>query len=75
MMFESVNFYDNNGECTYYSYDKAEIYEKLANDLLHKKIHKCTYIRSIKDECLYNGYRRITVFQDNCCKYVYVIKD
>lgn len=73
--FENVKYYDVNGEITWSTDDVSEVYQRLANDLLHKKIHKCTYIRSIKDRSLYNGYREITVYQSNGSKFVYIIKD
>jgi len=55
--------------------DKTEIYRSLATDLLHKKLHKCTYIRSITDTCNYDGTRTVTTYYDNNVKRVYVVED
>ena len=55
--------------------DKTEIYEQLAKDLLHKKIHGCTYIKSIKDRTNYDGTRTVTATYDNGVRRIYVIKD
>ena len=55
--------------------DKTEIYKSLANDLLKKKIHKCEWIKSIKDVCNYDGTRTITTYYTNGVKRVYVVDD
>jgi hypothetical protein len=55
--------------------DPSEIYEKLAKDLLHKKIHKCTYISKISERSNYDGTRTITVTYDNGVRTIYVIND
>ena len=55
--------------------DRTEIYEQLAADLLHKKIHKCTYIKSIVDINLYNGLRKICVYYDNNVMREYIVRD
>lgn len=62
------------GYITFSVTDEAEIFERLAHDLIAKKMHKCLYIRKITDQSLYNGYRKITVYYDNHCKAVYTIK-
>ena len=54
--------------------DPVKIYESLAKDMIAKKIHKCTYIRAIKDRCNYNGTRDITVSYDNGVRRVYTIE-
>lgn len=53
--------------------DKEEIYRSLSHDMIAKKIHKATYIRSISDRCNYDGTRTITVTYDNDCKRIYTI--
>lgn len=55
--------------------DTAEIYKSLAEDLIHKKLHACKYITSIKDECNYDGTRTITTYYDNGVKREYIVKD
>jgi len=55
--------------------DETEIYKSLAAGLLHKKIHKCSYIKSIKDACNYDGTRNVTVYYDNGVKALYTIAD
>lgn len=55
--------------------DKTEIYKSLSDDLLHKKIHKCSYIKSIKDMCNYDGTRTIITYYDNGVKRVYIVED
>ena len=58
----------------YIDTDITSVYKSLASDMVHKKLHKCTYIRSIKDTPLYyNDMRRITVYFDNAVKAVYYV--
>ena len=54
--------------------DAATVYAELAAALIAKKIHKCTYIKSIKEWTNYNGTRTVIVNYDGGrCKYT--IKD
>ena len=53
--------------------EKTEIYEALARDLIAKKIHHCTYIKSIKRVCNYDGTQTITVTYDNNCRSIYTV--
>ncbi|MCQ2978077.1 MAG: hypothetical protein MJ232_08690 [archaeon] len=62
-------------ETTRTEYNKEEIYKSLADDLLHKKIHKCTYITSIKDRCNYDGTRTIITTYNNAVRHIYIIED
>lgn len=55
--------------------DTSYIYERLAKDLLHKKIHKAASISSIKDRCNYDGTRTITVTYSNNVRSIYIIND
>jgi hypothetical protein len=55
--------------------DKLTVYQRLAEDLIAKKINACTYIRSIKRMNLYNGFQRITVHMDNGVKVEYIVKN
>jgi hypothetical protein len=59
----------------YSTTDATRIYQLLTNDLISKKINCCKWIKSIKRENLYNGYQKITVFQENGGKSEYIIKD
>ena len=60
---------------TYTTTDPANIYQRLTNTLIAKKINCCKWVRSIKRVNLYNGYQKITVLQDNGVKEEYTIKD
>lgn len=62
--WETVNVYT----------DPVKIYESLAKDMIAKKLHKCTYIKTIKDVCNYDGTRNITVAYDNGVRRVYTIE-
>lgn len=53
--------------------DASEIYEALARDLIAKKINGCTYIKSIKRVCNYDGTQTITVTYDNNCRSIYTV--
>ena len=60
---------------SYQTSDPLEIYTRLTNTLIAKKINCCKWVRSIKRENLYNGYQKITVLQNNGIKEIYIIKD
>ena len=60
---------------TYSTTDPETIYRRLTEELISKKINCCKWIRSIKRVCLYNGFQKITVLQNNGCKSEYIIKD
>lgn len=66
--------YNSNGEITFTERNVSSVYERLAHDLIAKKMHKCLYIRRITERNLYTGYREITVYEDNGFKAVYTIK-
>ena len=55
--------------------DEKEIYKDLSNALISKKLHQCSYIRSIKDKCNYDGTRNITILYSNNVKATYTVKD
>lgn len=55
--------------------DAGEIYERLAQSLIAKKIHCCKWIKSIKRVNLYNGFQRITITEINGLKTEYIIKN
>lgn len=61
-------------ETTFASDDQSKVYEELAKDLIAKKIHKCTYIKTIKDVCNYDGTRDIAITYDNNVRRIYTIK-
>lgn len=54
--------------------NKEDIYKSLATDIIAKKIHKCLWIKSIRDVSNYDGTRNITVYYDNECKCVYTVE-
>lgn len=62
-------------EQSYYTTSPEEIYKGLMQQLIAKKLHKCTYIRSIKEIPLYDGTRKIIVYYDNSVKATYRIAD
>ena len=51
-----------------------EIYKRLTEELIAKKLNSCTYIKSIKRSPLYNGFQRIYVTYDNNIRATYTIK-
>ena len=58
-----------------YTYDDAlYIYDRLAHDMIAKKINRCTWITSIKRTPLYNGFDRITVTYNNKVRNIYTIE-
>ena len=54
--------------------DATEIYKSLSADLIHKKLHKCKYIRSVADRSNYDGTRTVTVYYIDDVKRVYIVK-
>jgi hypothetical protein len=60
---------------TYTTTDALIIYQRLTNSLIAKKINCCKWIKSIQRVNLYNGYQKITVFENNGCKSEYIIKN
>lgn len=60
---------------TYNTTDKTEIYKRLCETLIAKKINCCKWVKSIKRESLYNGYQEITVLQAGGIKEIYTIKN
>ena len=55
-------------------FDPVEIHKQLAHDIIAKKLHKCTYIRTIKDICNYDGTRNVIITYDNNVRRVYTIE-
>ena len=51
--------YGNVGEETYNTFDTLEIYEKLAKDMIRKKLHNVPSIKSIREKRSANGTMRI----------------
>ena len=51
----------------------VEVYERLAQEMIAKKINACKYITSIKRVNLYNGFQRITVNYNNGVRAIYTI--
>lgn len=54
--------------------DPAEVEHDLMHDLIAKKLHACTYIRSIKDRTNYDGTRTITITYTNDVRRIYRIE-
>lgn len=55
--------------------DAGLVYEYLSNDLIAKKINKCSYITRITRRQNYNGTATITVNYSDNVRALYVIKD
>ncbi len=60
-------------EATHTNDNVAEVYERLAQDLISKKLNGCRWIKSIKRVQLYNGFVKIIVTYDNDCRNTYTI--
>ena len=60
---------------SYESDDEIELYKRLTDSLIAKKINACKWIKSIKRKNLYNGYQEIIITQDNGIKEFYTIKN
>lgn len=54
--------------------NKEDIYKSLATDIIAKKIHKCLWVKSIRDVSNYDGTRNISVYYNNSCKAVYTVE-
>lgn len=54
--------------------DRAEIYDRLAHELIAKNINKCQYIKRITRTNLYNGFIKIVVVEEYG-KIVFTIHD
>ncbi len=63
-----------NWETTFIDNNEASVYEDLARDLIHKKLHGASYIRRIEDRCNYDGTRDITVYYMDSCRSIYTVK-
>ena len=58
---------------SYTNTNPADVYESLSLALINKKIHSCSYIKSIKRVNNYDGTQSITVNYDNGVKTVYIV--
>lgn len=52
--------------------DVDRVYKDLTDNLL-AKMNKASYVKSIRNEYKYNGFREVTVYTDNGFKIVYTI--
>ena len=59
---------------TFRETDENKIWESRAKDLIAKKLHKATWIRSVRDSSNYDGTRDITVYYDNGVRSIYTVK-
>lgn len=66
---------NNKWKETYKTTDEKEIYKALAQNVIAKKFHKCSYIRSIKECTNYDGTRKVVVYYDNGVRATYTIYD
>ena len=58
---------------THDSMTVEEIYTRLCNELIAKKVNSCRYIKSIKRRNNYDGTQEITITYDNEVRYIYTI--
>lgn len=58
---------------SYINNNPADVYESLAHALIAKKLHACSYIKSIKRTNNYDGTQTVTVNYDNGVKTVYIV--
>lgn len=72
---EYKKVFNAEGHETFYTTNTITIYRSLANDLIAKKINKCTYIKSIKRQQLYTGFINIIIKLDLGYKIVYHVKE
>ena len=61
-------------EVSHTTTNELTIYKDLASAMISKKLHQCTYIKSIKDVCNYDGTRNITIYYDNGVRSTYTIE-
>lgn len=59
-------------ECTFESNDDVYIHKKLIDELIAKKIDKCTWIKSVKKEYGY-PFKKIIIYYDHGGKGVYYV--
>ena len=60
---------------TYVCLNEIDVYRDLSHELINKKIHNCTYIKSIKRIPLYDGFQKIIVTYDNKMRRVYTVEN
>lgn len=59
---------------TFRETDESKIWESLAKDLIAKKLHKASWVKSVRDASNYDGTRNITVTYDNDVRSIYTVK-
>ena len=64
-----------NWEVTHVVEDELEVYQRLTNALIAKKLNQCSYIKSIRRTPLYNGTQKIVILYDNGVRDTYIVKD
>ena len=76
MKVEQTTYEKVNGkwvEC-YHTEDEKEVEHNLLHIIVSKKIFGRTYVHTIKQEQLYNGFRKFTCYLDDT-KAEYIVKD
>ncbi len=64
----------NKWEQTFKETNEERINKSLLNDIIAKKMHKCTYIKSISERTNYDGTRTFKVYYDNNCMNEYTVE-
>ena len=55
--------------------DEKEVYQRLAADLINKKLCSCSYIKSIRRYSNYDGTQTVIVTYDNNVRSTYTVKN
>ena len=77
MKTTSRTMYAKNGrnwELLSYDNTAETVHKELLDNIVAKKMHGCSYIRSIKETCNYDGTRTFTVYFSNDVKAVYIVE-
>ena len=74
-MITEIKLSDNRWHvsCIHDSMKEEDIYMRLCNALIAKKLNECRYIKSIKRRNNYDGTQEITVTYDNAVRNIYTI--
>lgn len=70
----SYTYINKLGEKVYYTESKNVVYKKLVSYLRSKYIYKAPWITRLSFAVLYDGYERITIYEDNGTKDIFIIE-
>mgnify|MGYP003308507354 CR=1 FL=1 len=66
---------NSKNETLYETENTTQATEDLLSCIVAKKIHRCTWVRTIKDTCNYDGTRTIKIFENCRIKRIFLVKD